>query len=196
MRGQHFADPRNSRFVPARLTMTTKRETRHSATSGPPLPTSPPASPKSGRCGGRGEDGSERLPRAARRAPARACPGLHSHALQGFQDEAAASMPLHFSKNVQSPGRWRTPARGGWIPPGTDHPGHGIPSSTEEGVLSEHLPVMSLCKEPPSTPSRTTLSRSQGHGLLIRRRAFPSNIAFFCSSVKPDSCTLSRADSK
>jgi len=56
VRGQHLADSRNSHFVPARLTMTTKRAACHSATSGPPLPTSPPESPKGGRFGGRGEE--------------------------------------------------------------------------------------------------------------------------------------------
>jgi len=91
--------------------MTTKRAACHSATSGPPLPTSPPESPKGGRFGGRGEElvgtltqggargdgGPELLPSLAL--------GYILTPLQGFQDEAAASMPVHFSKNVQSPKR-------------------------------------------------------------------------------------------
>jgi len=47
---------RKSRFVPRTVWRTTKRETRQSATNGPPLPTSPPESPKGGRFGGRGEE--------------------------------------------------------------------------------------------------------------------------------------------
>jgi len=76
----------------------------------PLLPTSPPESPKGGRFGGRGEEwvgtltqggargdgGPELLPSLARATFSR---------LQGFQDEAAASVPLHFLKNVQSPVR-------------------------------------------------------------------------------------------
>ncbi len=64
--------------------MTTKRETRPSARTGPPLPTSPPESPKGGRFGGRGEQLAEtltqggatgscpRLPWATFRRPSRA----------------------------------------------------------------------------------------------------------------------------
>ena len=34
------------------------------------------------------------------------------------------------------------------------------------------------------------------HGELSSRRALSSNMTFFCASVKPDSCTFKRADSK
>jgi hypothetical protein len=65
VRGQHLADSRNSRFVAEGLTTTTKRETCHSATSGPLS-----------------------LPSLAR--------GYLLTPFQGFQDEAAASLPLDF----------------------------------------------------------------------------------------------------
>jgi hypothetical protein len=115
VRGQHLADSRNSRLVAEGLTRTTKRETCHSATSGPPLPASPPESPKGGRFGGRGEELVGTLTQGGARGDSGGTDGpelLPSLALgylltpfQGFQDEAAASLPLDFFRNVQSPVR-------------------------------------------------------------------------------------------
>ena len=70
----------------------------------PPLPTSPPESPKGGRFGGRGE---ELVGTLTQGGASGSCPSLALGylltPLQGSQDEAAASLPLHFLKNVQSP---------------------------------------------------------------------------------------------
>ena len=60
VRGKDPAELRKSRFVPRNVWRTTKRETRHSVTNGPPLPTTPPESLKSGDSGGVENNGLER----------------------------------------------------------------------------------------------------------------------------------------
>ena len=75
----------------------------------PPLPTSPPEWPQGGRFGGerrrmgRNVDPGRREGEQRSQVPSLACLGYFLTPLQGSQDEAAASMPLHFLKNVQSP---------------------------------------------------------------------------------------------
>ena len=75
----------------------------------PPFPTSPPESPKGGRFGGRGEglvgtptQGGARGDGGPKLLPSLAL-GYLLTPLQGSQDEAAASLPPNFLKNVQSP---------------------------------------------------------------------------------------------
>ena len=79
-------------------------ETRDSITNGPPLPTSPPESPKRGRFGERGDEWVGTLTQGGARGdcgpellPSPAL-GYLPTPLQGSQDEAAASLPLHFLK--------------------------------------------------------------------------------------------------
>jgi len=87
----------------------TKRESRQTATNGPPLPASPPESPKGGRFGGEGKIGRNADPgrREGGRRSRRSCPslalGLFSGALPGLSKETAASCRCTSRENVQSP---------------------------------------------------------------------------------------------
>jgi len=102
VRGPDCAHSRKLCLVPRNTQRLTKRETRHSVTDGP-SPYLPPNRPKTGDSGGEEKNWSERSPRAARGPPALACLGYLLPPLQGSLDEAAASLPLYFLKNVQSP---------------------------------------------------------------------------------------------
>src|SRR6266508_4223024 len=81
-------------------------ETRDSPL-GNPSPLSPDLSPRIAqgrRFGGRGEELAGTLTQGGARGSCPSlAPGYLLAPLQGFQDEAAASLPLHFLKNVQSP---------------------------------------------------------------------------------------------
>ena len=114
-------------------------ETRDSGIGNPPPPSpdlSPPNRPNAGDSGGEEKMGWNADP--GQRAGS--CPSLLSDALSGRIRGSSGLLPLHFSKNVQSPASFPVPRECHRLM-GHGRPGYGRPGPTDSSAPGPLIPL-------------------------------------------------------